>query len=50
MCVEQAEARRPGRASGPHLVRPIDDRPCPSQQDIDARIAHETGTEPGPAD
>jgi hypothetical protein len=50
MCMEQAEASRPGWASGPDLVCPIDDRLCPTEQEIDARIARETGTEAGPSD
>ena len=46
MCVEEAQARRPGWLFEAQSVCPVDGQPCPSEEEVDARIARETG---GPA-
>ncbi|PNE32867.1 hypothetical protein AF335_15165 [Streptomyces eurocidicus] len=43
MCLEQAEAMRPGWLADPGMFCPVDGQPCPDEHDIDQRIAEETG-------
>ena len=44
MCVEEAERLRPGWASSPDgNVCPIDERPCPSQAELEDETVRRTG-------
>jgi hypothetical protein len=48
ICMEEAEAMRPGWLLEPDGICPVDGRRCPSDAEIDARIAQLTGTDDGP--
>jgi hypothetical protein len=43
MCLEEAETRQPGWLGDGAPVCPLDGQPCPSEEEVDARIARETG-------
>ncbi len=42
MCLEEAEAMRPGCLAGAEIVCPVDGVPCPEDHEIDLRIARST--------
>ncbi|GAA1165826.1 hypothetical protein GCM10009664_37190 [Kitasatospora gansuensis] len=43
MCIEQAEAMRPGFLAELGTNCPVDGHPCPDEHETDLRIAQETG-------
>jgi hypothetical protein len=43
MCIEEANAMRPGFMDGDRIICPVDGNPCPDEPEIDARIARESG-------